>query len=802
MKNMLLILLLLPLSLGADILQVALDGSQAFSSIQAAVDAATEQDTILVHPGTYYENVWIENKNLTLGSLELCTSDSSYVSQTIINGNQSGSCIGVKSSEVSIQGLSLTNGSGSSHISPESVSGGGIYAYISNVAVINCSIHDNWSNGGGGISFFDSHAYMAGTEIYDNWGDTGPGGFIFRTLMDGYYDILYSLQFDSANRCSIYNNIGGSSNDIFIVTYSISHIDVYLDKYTISQDVEYFKECVLIENHYHHIEMSYSFYYNETVLQQHWADLYVSPDGDDNSSGLSSDQPLKTIALALHRIGANAQNPGTIHLANGRYAEDQHFPLNVRSYVSIVGESEAGVLFEVGAPTAFILGYDAEKEVMLKNITFQGQMVPTPVKGDLIIFNNKRDNYQNHAELDKPSITLENISFRDIFVPYNENDRQLSLVSIFYPERLILRNITIDNCMFTSGLELWGGNVFGDNIRVRNTKPGPYPFLAGFVLCTRTQDSQRNGGDYIFQNMEITNCRATRQAPELPYYGLVVLASHVWPAETKTYFINCTFANNITTDGHGSMFIVGDDSKTTSFINSIISNPSKVNFRLTSSLFQPDIPPEAKLQFLNCMVGPANNLEDTIVYTTPLSYETDVEWYGTNICLNPEFHAWDDDNAYALGMNSPCIDAGTTDFGGFGLPDWFQLPAYDLAGDPRIYGSQIDLGAYEWQGQIGVDDPSTQAAPAVSLEAYPNPFKFFTNIKVNLDKAENASVAIYNVKGQKVNTIALDAGKMGEQFTYWDGRDADDRQCSSGIYLMNLVVNGRKVSSKKVTVVR
>ncbi|HHZ14642.1 MAG TPA: T9SS type A sorting domain-containing protein [Candidatus Cloacimonetes bacterium] len=802
MKNILLILLLLPLSLGANILQVALDGSQAFSSIQAAINAATEQDTILVHPGTYYENVLIENKNLTLGSLELCTSDSSYISQTIINGNQNGSCIKIDYSEADIQGLSLTNGSGSLHTAPDYTVGGGIFAHMSNVAITNCQIFGNRSNGGSGVSIDHCSTYMAGTVIFDNWSDLGAGGVIFSSVVDGFEDVYYDLQFDPDNRCSIYNNIGNICNDIFIATYRLNHIDVYLDKFTIPQTDDYFKECVLIENRYYNQGMNYNFYYNETVLHQHWADLYVSPDGDDNNSGLSCDQPLKTIAIALHRIGANAQNPGTIHLANGRYAEDQHFPLNARSYVSIVGESEAGVLFEVGAPTIFIMGKNAEKEFVLKNITFQGQVTPMFGRNYLIHFNNACDNFQNHALLDKPSITLENISFRDIVTLYHSDDNLLSLISIYYPEQLILRNITIDNCMFSYGLNLWGGNVFGDNIRIRNTKPGPYSRLAGTVLKTWTQDPARAGGDYIFQNMEITNCKVIRQNPMMTDFGPVSLADHPWPATTKTYFINCTFADNIWSGpGRGSTVIMGRDSKTVTFINSIISHRSGANITLATSSYPTDNPTEAKLRLLNCMLGPGEKPEDAIYYTSEW-VNTEVEWYGANISLNPEFHAWDEDNAYALGMNSPCIDAGTTDFGGFGLPDWYQLAAYDLAGDPRIYGGQIDMGAYEWQGQVGVDDPSIPAIHSVSLDAFPNPFKVFTNIKVNLDKAESASVTIYNIKGQKVKTIALDPSNAGEQFTYWDGRDADDRLCSSGIYLLNLTVNGRNVSSKKVTLVR
>ncbi len=45
--------------------------------------------------------------------------------------------------------------------------------------------------------------------------------------------------------------------------------------------------------------------------------------------------------------------------------------------------------------------------------------------------------------------------------------------------------------------------------------------------------------------------------------------------------------------------------------------------------------------------------------------------------------------------NSPCINAGTADTGGRSLPD------VDLADKPRVYGSRVDIGAYEFQGMPG-----------------------------------------------------------------------------------------------------
>ena len=64
-----------------------------FSTIQSAIDVAWEGDTILVQTGTYIENVNYNGKNIVVGSLYLTTQDTSYISTTIIDGNQNGSVV-------------------------------------------------------------------------------------------------------------------------------------------------------------------------------------------------------------------------------------------------------------------------------------------------------------------------------------------------------------------------------------------------------------------------------------------------------------------------------------------------------------------------------------------------------------------------------------------------------------------------------------------------------------------------------------------------------------------------------------
>ena len=84
-----------------------------YSTIQAGINAATNGDTVLVQIGTYIENINFNGKNITVASQYLTTQDTSYISQTVIDGNSSGSVVTFESGEDStaiIIGFTLNNG--------------------------------------------------------------------------------------------------------------------------------------------------------------------------------------------------------------------------------------------------------------------------------------------------------------------------------------------------------------------------------------------------------------------------------------------------------------------------------------------------------------------------------------------------------------------------------------------------------------------------------------------------------------------------------------------------------------------
>jgi len=140
--------------LGAVTLTVSLDGSQAYSSIQTAIEAANNGDTVLVYPGRYYENIDYIGKSITVCSLEATTNDSTYINSTIIDGNQNGSCVVFRTQEqnATIRGFTITNGIGEPVFADHLRRGGGIFILQANqVNVVNCYITNNKAAMGAGI---------------------------------------------------------------------------------------------------------------------------------------------------------------------------------------------------------------------------------------------------------------------------------------------------------------------------------------------------------------------------------------------------------------------------------------------------------------------------------------------------------------------------------------------------------------------------------------------------------------------------------------------------------------------------
>lgn len=153
-----------------------------YSSIQKAINAAEDGDTILVNPGTYIGNIDFKGKEIIVASLFLTTGDPSYISKTILDGNQKGSVVRIWNGEGSgalLSGFTITNGSAEY--------GGGISCIGSNPRLENLKVSGNtsetcafddisWMGLGGGISLRYSSPSLVNVMISGNTAELEGGG--------------------------------------------------------------------------------------------------------------------------------------------------------------------------------------------------------------------------------------------------------------------------------------------------------------------------------------------------------------------------------------------------------------------------------------------------------------------------------------------------------------------------------------------------------------------------------------------------------------------------------------------------
>jgi len=158
------------LNLSATIINIPADQP----TIQEGINVAVDGDTVLVHPGAYIENINFNGKEITVASLFFTTQDTTYISQTIIDGNESESVVlfnNEESSEASLIGLTIING--------YNENGGGIYCWYSNPKLINnIFMNNNADDSGGAIYIWGANPVIENNTFTNNYSNE-YGGAIY-----------------------------------------------------------------------------------------------------------------------------------------------------------------------------------------------------------------------------------------------------------------------------------------------------------------------------------------------------------------------------------------------------------------------------------------------------------------------------------------------------------------------------------------------------------------------------------------------------------------------------------------------
>jgi hypothetical protein len=176
-----------------------------YPSIQAAIDSATEGDTVLVAPGRYYENIRFKGKGIVVTSQFARTRDEADIDRTIIDGSRpthpdTGTVVRFVNQEDStsvIQGFTITGGTGTVWLDAKDIAyfreGGGILCELGAPTIRFNHIEKNSavskaknvkgdtliSAGGGAIRCGYSEPTITNNVIRGNRGRYGGGVVLF-----------------------------------------------------------------------------------------------------------------------------------------------------------------------------------------------------------------------------------------------------------------------------------------------------------------------------------------------------------------------------------------------------------------------------------------------------------------------------------------------------------------------------------------------------------------------------------------------------------------------------------------------
>ena len=738
---------------------VSLDGTGDFISIQDGINASSNGDTVLVFPGTYFENIDYNGKNITLASLYLTTQIGSFVKKTIIDGNQNGSVVRALNGEdetAMLCGFTIQNGTGTLN-QYEYMSGGGVNLLDSKININNCIIKNNCAGVGGGIcnaasyngysnptlencTIFNNHAYLYGGGI-----------FIYN---------FASITFDQANLCNIYFNTGASGSDISRSGIDTNPIHVYVDTFTVIEpDVFFFSDFV-----------------GSTIDIQHGKvnsinqDLYVSPDGDNSNSGLTEDEPLKNIYYALIKIASEKSHPNTIHIAEGTFSPSltgEKYPLNLRSYITFDGIGKEHTFLDAEQLSCIFYDYDYQRDYTIRDMKI---INGRNVSGGAINFFQPR------------GVVIQNVKFENNKSPEGYGK---SVVCSSYLSAFILDSTSV-SIMDVEVINNLGGKSLAlgpfeytriENTSIKSNKPNysSDDWQAGGMIMWGHSGYEDRWYSEVVNSEIYENVNATTEWPNSS--SALTLTNR-----QNAVFVNCTIGNNdAPLSGEGVSIDIGSN---VAYYNCILYGDDPREMYVDGRIYPNTV------TFSHTLIE-GGQWDIAVQGTNTLN------WLDGNLDTNPMWEGIGE-YPYYLSTGSPCIDAGTLD-----LPDSIEIPLYDLAGNPRIYGDMIDMGAYEWQG-YGIDDEPELPENIITFKNNPNPFTDHTNIIcsiMDIQSTQDISLKIYNSRGQLIKTFNKDNFEISPYTEiYWDGTDEYGNAVNSGTYFCKLEYNENAIVRKMVKV--
>ncbi|MEE9553005.1 MAG: right-handed parallel beta-helix repeat-containing protein, partial [candidate division Zixibacteria bacterium] len=177
MKKVIIIAIVAAICFAAQAYATIINIPDDYPTIQTGINASSDGDTVLVQPGTYVENINFNGHNIVLGSLFLMTGDTTYIADTIIDGDSAGTVVTFGNDTIAVlTGFTIQNGSGDF--------GGGIFC--SGSTITENIIKENYAYRGGGIHCEEGPpVIISNNVITENSSLNDGGGISFSLFFDG-----------------------------------------------------------------------------------------------------------------------------------------------------------------------------------------------------------------------------------------------------------------------------------------------------------------------------------------------------------------------------------------------------------------------------------------------------------------------------------------------------------------------------------------------------------------------------------------------------------------------------------------
>jgi len=127
---------------------------------------------------------------------------------------------------------------------------------------------------------------------------------------------------------------------------------------------------------------------------------------------------------------------------------------------------------------------------------------------------------------------------------------------------------------------------------------------------------------------------------------------------------------------------------------------------------------------------------------------------------------------------------------------WSVYPFFESG---KIVASDMQSGLFvlEYDDELLVDKEPVPSSITLGYN-YPNPFNPATSIPITLNQDSNVLLSIYNVKGEKVQTLFEGELKSGKHTLNWNGTSHLGRDLPTGVYLYQIKVGQESIRRKMV----